>query len=426
MPRLIYRVLLCLNILLVFAAAEVFGDQAVTITTINTDIDGKTRRNALLSELTIKEGKEYSSLEHLERILSARVTRLRQQRLFQVFSLDLLEVSAEEVEINIVIVDSPTFVPRPIIKYSTDRGITLGLKLEYFNAFGTLTDQMIQGYWSPNEIMFEADVSEINLGPLYMDVNVQQFDGAIRYGSSEGITLIEYRESRTQVSSLIEIPLGAGSPWSYQIEPLVSWRYDFRDYTNSTGLPTDYFTTPGFAPGLDHGIDTDQTAWIGNFRRGFKFNLKNTNLWYTQSGWSDIFMETDLMGYLPVTSWLELSGRYGGFYAFEGIRKNAGDRLRGVVDYMTWGDWGQYLSLQVNFKVFHIQRWFSLQLRPFTDIGYVASDLWSPGTDSWEYCLGATAIINIDAMPSLSINVDWGWDFKRSRSELIIDTKTFY
>ncbi len=416
-------VMLCL--LLMLPIFNLFAEGPVTITLIVTEIDGKTRRNALLKELMIQEGREYESLAILKKQINARVRDLRRRRIFKEFKLEMNADDPEAIEIFISLTDSFTLVPRPMIKYSSDRGLTLGLKVNYYNAFGTLTDQMFQGYWSPNEILFELETQKIILGPLHLDVALEQFDGTTRYGDPVGDTVVEYRNSRTQLSATLDIPLSAGHPWSYKLTPLVSWLYDYRFDFNDTGYLDTLFINNGFAPGLDHGLVTDQVNWIGNFRHGFYFDFMNKNLWYTETGNSDIFLESDLKAYLPLTSWFEISGRLGGFYAIDGIRKNAGDRLRGVVDYMTHGQFGTYFTFQANFELFHIPNLFSLHLRPFTDIGYVYSPLWEHGPDSWEYCLGATAIIYIDAMPSLNLNIDWGWDFKRGMPELIIDTVHF-
>lgn len=422
--RIIKAVLLCL--LVILPVFNLFAEGPVTITRIVTEIDGKTRRNALLKELRIQEDREYESLAHLEKLVNARIRDLKRRRIFKEFEYEINADDPTAIEIYISLTDSFTLVPRPMLKYSSDRGLTLGLKVQYYNAFGTLTDQMIQGYWSPNEILFELEVQEIVLGPLHLDVAIEQSDSTTRYGDPMGDTIVEYRNSRSQVSVTLDIPLSGGHPWSYQLTPLVSWLYNYRMNLNESGYYLDsLFLNDGFAPGFNHGFTTDQVNWIGNFRSGFAFDFMNENLWYTDSGNSDIFLESDLKGYLPLSSWFEISGRFGGFYSFNGIRKNAGDRLRGVVDYMTYGKWGTFFTAQANFEVFHIQKAFSLHLRPFTDIGYVYSELWGHGPDAWEYCLGATAIIYIDAMPSLNINIDWGWDFKRNMPELIIDTVHF-
>ena len=415
--------LLCL--LLILPVFNLFAEGPVTITRIVTEIDGKTRRNALLKELMIHEGREYESLALLEKVVNSRVEDLRRRRIFKEFELEMNVENPAAIEIFISLTDSITLVPRPMIKYSSNRGLTLGLKVNYYNAFGTMTDQMFQGYWSPDEILFELETQKIVLGPMHLDVSFKQFNGTTRYGDPVGDTAIEYRNTESQLLATLDIPLSAGNPWSYQFTPLISWLYNYRFYLNDTGYSDSLFINDGFAPGLNHGIVTDQVNWIGNFRTGFYFDFMNKNLFYTETDNRDIFLESDLKAYFPMTPWFEISGRLGGFYAFDGVRKNAGDRLRGVVDYMTHGHWGTFFTVQANFELFHIRNAFSLHLRPFTDIGYVYSPLWDHGPESWEYCLGATAIIYIDAMPSLNINIDWGWDFKRGMPELIIDTVHF-
>lgn len=412
--------------LILVTSLPVFAGTPVRIESVVTDISGKTRSQALLRELRIAEGQVFADLDTLERQLNARADDLIRRRIFRNFEYTVNSLSPESVSIYIRVTDSFTLLPRPLIKYSTNRGLTAGLRMQYYNAFGTLTDQMLQGYWSPHEILFEAEIRNIIIGPAHMDALIEQFDGTTRYGNPFGDVLVEYHNSRTQFQASVDMPLTESSPWSYQFSPLFSWYYNYR-FQEKKPVPYEdsWFTDEGFTPGLEHGIMTDQTRWTGNFRRGFAFELMNKNKWYTGSDNQDIFLETDLKGYVPLNSMLELSGRAGAFCAFGSLRENAGDRLRGVVDYMTYGEWGFFLSAQINILTFRVPDKLSVHIRPFTDTGYVYSRIWGPGYNAWEYCIGATLITYFDALPSLALNIDWGWDLKRNMPELIIDTVHF-
>jgi len=409
---------------LVYPVLTAFCDDSVTIGKIITEIESKTKRTALLNELLIHEGDEFESLAELEFILHSRADQLAKRRLFKDFSWNISAEDPQAVVISIHITDSFTLLPRPIFKYSSNKGITLGLNLEYFNAFGTLTDQSLKGYWSPNETLFELKVANIALGPFHMETSFNQFDGLTRYGDPTGNILLEYRNSKSEILISLDMPLSRGNPWIYNFSPIFSWLYNYRYDTIVSPTLVERTRNEGFTPGLNHSIFIDQVKWIGNFRKGIFYDLRNENLWYINSRNNDIYLESDLKAYYPLNSWFEVSGRLGGFYAFDNPRKDAGDRLRGVVDYMTWGDWGAFFSFQTNFKVID-NSLFSLHLRPFTDIGYVYSNEWGNGPESWEYCVGATTIIYIPAIPSLTLNIDWGWDFKRNLPELIIDTINF-
>ena len=351
--------------------------------------------------------------------------------------MDVQPVDAGTVNIDIKVVDSATLIPRPMIKYSTELGLTLGLKVDYLNAFGTLTDQMLQGYWSPQEVLFEYRVEKIVLNNVHMGLDVIQKFGTTRYGDPttgvdpDDTVVVEYENATTEFTTTFDIPLDSASPWFFQIEPVVSGLYSYEFIENSTSKKTDFFVNDGFAPGINAGFYTDQVDWIGNLRKGFYFDFMSENLWYTGSGTSDLYLESDLKAYLPITPWFEISGRIGGFHAFTNPRRDAGDRLRGVVDYMVYGDNGAFFSLQTNFRIIDLEKkigGLGIYLRPFTDIGYVNNQYWTdqPGNYSpWEYCVGATAMFYFKAMPSLTINVDWGWDLKRNVPELIIDTVQF-
>lgn len=402
-------------------------DNTVTISKIKTDITGKTHRDALLRELQISEGREYQSIEYLTEVVDLRVRQLLRRRLFKDFSLELDSEDPKSIVISIVVVDSFTIVPRPMIKFSSSQGLTLGAKIDYYNSFGTLSDQMIQGYWSPTEVLFEYNVEKIAVGPFHLGTNFKQFSGLTRYGNPEGDDIAEYKNASSTVNFSFVAPLGLTSPWNIEITPVLSWIYNQEVNFNNSPYSNSIFQKYGFAPGFDVMIDTDQTTWIGNFRKGFYFDATTTNLWYTETGASDNFLDSNLEGFLPVTSWFGLSGRIAGFLSLNGVRDNAGDRLRGVLDYMTYGQYGAYLNVQTEFKLFKTKKnGISMHLGPFADIGYVYSEAWEPGAESWEYCVGATAIFYFDFMPSLSLDINWGYDFKRGASEVIFDTVHFY
>ncbi|MBF9017264.1 MULTISPECIES: hypothetical protein [unclassified Oceanispirochaeta] len=420
------RILILTLLLLTSFANHVFGQDSIEINEIRTDLDGKTKRGVLLKELGLESGQQYESLEDLEIFIQFHVNNLLRRRLFKSFEWNILPAGEGLVDIQIQLEDSVTLIPRPILKYSTARGLTFGLKADYYNAFGTLTDHMVQGYWSPIELLFEYNVDNIIVGKFHLGMNIKQFDGTTRYGNIDGNTVAEYRSTYSQLSGSLDIPLASISPWTYTVTPLLSWQYNHRMISNETSYPDEVFRNYGFSPGLNHGFVLDDVDWVGNFRKGLYFDMMNYNLWYTGSGTSDLFLESDLKGFIPLTSWFEISGRISGFYSFTGPRDNAGDRLRGVVDYMTYGAWGNYLSLQTNFKVFETPRGLALHLRPFTDIGYVYSEYWGNGPDAWEYCVGSTIIVFFKALPSLNLNIDCGWDLKRNMPELIIETISFY
>ncbi|MCG8452028.1 MAG: hypothetical protein MI717_02450 [Spirochaetales bacterium] len=398
----------------------------ITIEQITTSIDGNTRRAWLLNELQIHEGKEFESQQKLEHFFNARAIDLDKRRLFREFNWTVTWSSPTKAQISIEILDSFTFLPRPIISYSSNLGLTLGANLVYLNAYGSLMDQALWGYWSPSEYRVGTRLSNVVAGPFRLNLIVDQFDFLTRYGDPTGEIPVQYRSTLTHVSLRSSIPLAPGSPWEFYLEPQVNWRYNYRNYENESGLNRQQVAHPGFSFGIIGGFEWDRLHWQGNQRNGWHLELNNENDFYIQSGGQDIVLDFEVLGFLPVTPWLELSGRIASFYAPSGLRTDAGDRLRGVVDYMTYGTLGVYTTFQTAFRVLDIDRWGELQLRPFVDVGYVSSPEWSHGPESWEYCVGASAIIFIDILPSLALNVDFGWDFKRNRSETIIGTAHFF
>ena len=404
---------------------QIKDNSPVRIAEINTSIEKRTKRSALLRQLKLKENSEYDSIDELNRILYINFQKLERRRIFKELEWSVDQLTEDTVAVNIKVVDSFSLWPRPIIKYNSNIGVTLGARVDYFNAFGTLTDMKFQGYWSPKEYYFNLDIANLIFGPFTVNPVFEQFDGTTRYGSPNGDILVNFRNSYTLIKSEFEVQLSPLNEWVYQITPVFKWQYNYRIETNNSDLPDSWFEDYGFAVGFDNGISTDRVNWKGNFREGFFLELINQNLWYTKVGKSDIFFETSAIGFKPLSEWLEISGRTGGFYAVDGVYLDAGKWLRGVRDYNTYGEWGIYTNLQINFLLFTIMNQLEFQLRPFTDLAYIKSNQWDNGMDSFEYCAGTSVLIYIKSLPNLSLNLDVGWDIKRGQLEVIFDTVHF-
>ena len=408
--------------LLVFLAVIVTSRQLyaapVVLKEVNTLIVGKTRREALLKELQISEGQEFQSFDKLDNLLRSRLKTLMKRRLFTDAQWDLRLDDPGTAVFDLRVVDSFTLYPRPVLRYSSSNGITLGLKLEYLNAFGTLTDNVIETYWSPSEILFEVQANRIILGPMHLDTLIRQYDGTSRLGDRDGDIILEYRSKQSYARAALEIPLGRNTNWKYRIAPSVSWLYDYRFVQNATGHSDGAYDNTGFSPALEHGILFNNIEWKANFRRGLNLSLLNTNQWYIGSSREKSLVEFNVSGYFPLARWWEISGRIGGFYAFTGIQTDVGDRLRGIIDYNSYGERAAYLNLQTNFKVLRIDKVLELQLGPFADFGFVDT--------GQETGIGFSTLLYFDSLPSLVLNVDFGWDLNRDTPEIIIETRQFF
>ena len=426
MRKRIFRISL-LTAFVVAVQASLFAEEgSVILRTIKTDIDGKTHRSALLRELRVEEEMVFPSEEEMRHILAVRIANLDARGVFKEFETEIIEASPNEFELDLRIVDKFTFYPAPILAYSSSLGPILGGTFAYGNAFGSMTDQMVMGYWTPAKTYLMADVANIAAGPLTLEVKFEQEIGLNQFGNTSGDAVLEYDSMSSLVSVLAMIPLGLDGSWSYWIEPIASFQYGYDlDHNTSLSLEGHEFYSRGFVPGFNHGFVFDNVTKEENLRRGIRFTLENDNLWYTGSGRNDLFLESDLIGLIPAAKWLEFSGRIGGFYAVSGIRRDAGDRLRGTLDYMTYGTAGAYFTGQVNFRTLRTSGGFEIHVRPFTDIGYVKSDEWNDGFDSFEYNVGSSFIFYFPALSPMSINFDLGWDIKRHELEVIVGFEPF-
>ena len=426
MPHRMRRILLFTVFAVMSVPSLVADEDPVILESIRTVITGKTRRNALLRELRLSEGMGFPNEEEMLRVAAFRIRNLRDRGLFKEFETEIRERAPGLYELDIRIVDAFTLYPAPIVAYSSDLGIIVGGTAAYQNAFGSMTDQIVMGFWSPAKTYIMARAGNIAAGPVTLEVTFEQEMGLNRFGSPTGDVVLRFDSMRTQASVLVDVPMGFDGSWSYWIEPIVSLLYNYElDYNLSRSLGDNQFFDRGLAPGFDHGVVFDGIAKEGNLRRGIRFDVMNTNLWYTGTRRSDVFLESYLTGLIPAADWLEFSGRIGGFYAAAGTRREAGDRLRGTLDYMTYGTAGSYLTGQVNFVMFQPPGGFELHIRPFADIGYVHSEEWNNGPDAFEYCVGSSLIFYIPALQSLSLNLDFGWDIKRRGLEVIVGFEPF-
>ena len=131
-----------------FATAPAASQEAQTlrITSVEYEMDRKTKEYALSTKVKIDRERVFSSIEELESYLDGIKSQIESLRAFETVELEYEESLADEsgmvsnVSVRIYTEDSKHLVVLPYPKYSSSEGFSVKLKIKDTNFFGTLED----------------------------------------------------------------------------------------------------------------------------------------------------------------------------------------------------------------------------------------------------------------------------------------------
>jgi len=446
----------------------------IRIGEIITEIDGSTKRSALLREIKLYQGARFESREILVDFLDSALQNLVNMRVFEEVSYTLEESGSDgdivDYKVTLSIKDSITFYPIPYPKYNSNTGGRLGLHLYYYNMFGTLVDGDLSGNvdFMKNDINGKITVQGWHVTPLVEGLPLGNLDVDLKY-SHKYITESPRGDLELPDGSVLENTiikkdayhndsLSAGteiaiaSDFFYRMSPEIGFNYAVTGYmTNqTTGELEPYSGNPADNPDLDimylswtHSLGYDTVDWNGNFRNGFSAEIiNNLNI-------STDFLKTDPLHFSAsitgevkyfwrINKYLSFSTMGTAMVSFNKRMEDLGDRLRGVRDEQLFGDKALFLSLDLSVSAINWDGVGELIIIPYFNMGYVRNDMirdYEMGfaqRDSFVYSAGLDVVVYIDKLNALtmrgSIGVDLGqysWD-SADKWEIDIDTALSY
>lgn len=421
------------------ASINLFGNDGtykVVISEIQTEINGKTKEKFLLGEIGIHKGMEFKTTEDLETFLADAKQDLINMRVFEEvdFNATELSISGDTVQYKVFIKvkDTFTFYPIPYPKYNSNTGGRLGLKIYYYNAFGTLTDWLLFTNMDINKDYFgNWDIPNWHITPAVEGINIWGQDFRAEYSHkfrtvSTPLKIDSYHNDSISIGTKIYLPLD----FYYTMDPRLGVSYGLDGYTidPNTEIATAY---PGSLtiqdnPDIDilefswnHAIGYDTIDWIGNFRDGFAASISNS-----------LILSSDLNPDMPVNFSSTISGDIKYFWrisrhfnfstwalasvSFNREMQGLGENLRGVRDDLLFGDKALFWSVDMNISVIDWDGVGEAQLRPFFNIGYARNDindqLAGDERNMLAYGTGADFVLYLDKLNALQARATLGID----------------
>ncbi|MDA3956361.1 hypothetical protein [Oceanispirochaeta sp.] len=427
-----FSALLVITILLIFWNVPLFGEdlsgKLIRIDHVVYNIDGNTRVNALVKDLNWEYGRVFSSVYQLDSYLQKQRQTLINKKVFQTVLTSYHIIKSEElimdVEVTVTLEDSWTFLPIPVYTFDDNLGLVMGLGLDYKNVAGTLTNFKLTSYYSDLKSEIIADWTKLRAGSLFLDLRFNQLWETIKTADSNGNVDLEYSYIQTEFRISINFPIIPSL--QYSARPILRWPYAYNFIYNSTDFENSQFTLTGTVPAYNHFLQWDSVNWIGSLRQGINASIENQIEYDYQKGrfvsWVDSKFKTYL--YTPVISY---NARISSFYYYNDFKRNAGDRLRGILDYKLDGDRGLYLNQSFPFNAVSIEKIGDLQISPFIDMGFVKRRNEQLVKNDIQYTAGIAIILFPAILSSFSLTMDAGINLREpGETEIGINSLLYF
>ena len=444
---------------LLFPAAPSFAQEgseepAFVITSVQYEIDGRTRKWALREVVELQEGQEFGSRAELEEHLSRQYQNLINQRQLQSARVDYEIVEGESdpagVRVSVEAEDTWNIIVLPYFKYDSNDGLLLSLRGRDYNFFGTLQElsidldylrtvdetnewtiaadfslpfNMLERRWRwtfEEEFVLENDDVDFSTS-TGIGYDFEMWDNPWEVGVKQGYQLYTGAKANEEGDDYFltntaylngdigtPIPAGPMGYFHYIPETSVYVNYAF-DETLTRDRRGTFYT-------FDHALKAGGYDWLGNFRNGLEVSIGNANAYsFYRYDW-----ESNVNG--SAKGWLALdpfglSARTTGFYYFDGVPEDQDDGaedIRGVLDDEMVGDLGLFLNTDVALKVWTLEPIFEMQWALFFDVAYVTN---TEGSFDEDNDLRYGAGIEIIGFPlfarSLYLRGSLGFDLKR-------------
>ena len=414
-------------------SAEQADDQTIIIKNIKTVIDGVTKRQALLEEIKLFEGKQFDNYDSLVHFMNESTQDLINMRVFEKAEYELEELGTvdglREFTVTLSVIDTWNIYPIPYPKYDSNTGFRLGLKFYYFNAFGSLTDftffmnmditeNTAKGIWEVPNWHLTPGLSGFNLWGQDFSLELShKFRTYKKYDS--GILQQEYTLHNTSISlgTKLYLPLD----FYYTMNPRLGFNYGETELMvdkNSIPLPDagvekDYSFSE-FS--WNHSIGFDNIDWIGNFRNGFSAYISNTlNVSSDLNAAKPVDFSSQLGAgmtfFWRLNRIFNLSSQIKGIWSFNKELTGLGSNLRGVLDDYMYGYLGAFMSIDLNISVIDWDGVGEIQLRPFFEMGIVGKENTAFDINNdFAYTAGADFVLYLDKLNSMQARATLAFD----------------
>lgn len=390
--------------------------------------DGNTSRNALEKTLLWDYQRVFKSVYELEAYIQKQKNILVNKKIYKsvLFSYEerYKDSFLTTVEVHVSLKESWTLLPLPIYKYDDNLGMVLGLNIDYKNVGGTLSDFTTNAYYSEVKSEITSDWMNIRAGRYLLDFRFNQLWETVKAADEDGDTnlIYDYIQSTLRVSTKIPITDKLG----YFARPVLRWPYNYNFRLNETEQEDDFYSSSGIIPAYNHMLQWDGVNWIGNLRQGLDASIENQIEYDFDDREFILWVDGIFKSYI-YTPFFNYSSRISSFYYYNDFKRNAADRLRGVLDYKLSGNIGAFWNQSLPIKVLTIPKITELQLVPFGDMGFVIAEGESLRGEDIQFTAGLSLIVFPLFLPSFSLSFDYGVNLRDfEERELRIDSILYF
>ena len=400
--------------LILFVISLSFGDdnlslKNIRITEIVYNTDGNTSNNALDSVLEWDMDRVFSTSYELNDYLQQKRQLLINMKVYRSVRSEYTSIGKKDdsdlVRVTFNLKEAWTIIPIPYYKYDNNLGVVMGLALDYRNVGGSLTDFVMSSYYSHVKSELTLDWYNIRTGSFLMDFQYNQLWETVKTADKEGDVNLKYSYMQSSMQVSMNIPIV--HELNYKARPIIRWPYAYEFEMNNTGKSDSEYMYQGAVPAYNHILEWDNVDWIGSLRSGFGASIEN-QLEYDQVAGEFITWSDAILTAFFYTPYISYNTRVSGFIYHNDFKRNAADRIRGILDYKLSGTRGFFWNQNTPFNIFSFPKVGDIQLSPFYDVGFVLEKDEEFRMNMMNYTTGTSLILFPSILPSFSFSIDFG------------------
>ncbi len=425
-----YQALLILSYMVSLAplAAADTPARNIRIAEVHYQSDGNTSAKALNRTLDWDYRRIFSTPYELNDYLQQKRQLLINKKVYRSVLTDYSIIGKEGnitlVNVSMKLKEAWTIIPIPYYKYDDNLGAVMGLGLDYTNVAGSLTDLHFSSYYSSVKSEILTDWNSIRIGSLFMNLHYRQLWETVKTADSDGDVNLEYSYVQSSVSLSMDVPIV--HELNYIASPIIRWPYSYKFTINNTDKSNGAYMYKGAVPAYNHILKWDNVDWIGSLRSGFGATVEN-QLEFDQVAEEFITWADGIFTAFVYTPFISYNTRVSGFFYHNDFRRNAADRLRGVLDYKLSGITGFYWNQNTPFNIMSLPKVGDIQLSPFFDMGFVLDKGETLDRSRMRLTAGTSLILFPALLPSFSFSAEFGINLGNTEeTEIRLSSILFY
>lgn len=409
------------------------------------EVDGMSRPGAIDNYLQTEKKAEFPDYITMENYALELKQDLINLRIFESVDARLIQIYSDERDpadpvqsytLKFTVKDAWTFFPLLVPTFNSNDNLTLQLKVNYANVFGTLMEFNIDGDFgigvdpiseslAMNFWNVETSLSRIILRNMSFTFSwVQAYARNIK---KDGIDLIEYytfNKSDFYVATNFDME----SNYYYEVAPTVELTYNYQD---KLGLGDSYIKKEPQSYGIYQRGGRDRVNWHGNFQTGSHWEAELISRIVPKQGFKGQILLSNRW-FTPLRHNISYGNRILGFTAIRDEIYELGEYLRGVPDFNLSGNYGLFINNTIPVRWFNWENVMEVQVHPFSDMGIVSpADREFQVKKDMRMTLGCDFIIFPEKITSVHLRTTIGFDLfgpgdLSERFEFLLSTSLFF